>query len=47
MISPKDLDKLDTPEGRKQLPPEFVEEFSNGKGDDDDDVKKGGTKKNG
>lgn len=45
MISPKDLEKLDTPEGRKELPPEFVEEFANGKGNDDEDDKKGGFKK--
>lgn len=37
MINPKDLEKLDTPEGRKELPPEFVAEFENGKGDDKKD----------
>lgn len=36
MINPKDIELLDTEEGRKQLDPEFVEEFSPGKGDDED-----------
>lgn len=37
MMNPRDIELLDTEEGRKQLPPEFVEEFgSNCKGDDED-----------
>ena len=37
MFNPCDIDKLDTPEGRNELNPEFVAEFENGKGDDDDE----------
>ena len=40
MINPKDLEKLNTEEGRKELNPDFVAEFINGKGDDEEDVKK-------
>ena len=36
MISPMDIEKLDTEEGRKELDPAFVAEFENGKGDDED-----------
>jgi len=39
MINPKDVKLLDTVDGRKQLPPEFVAEFENGKGDDEEDDK--------
>lgn len=37
MINPKDVELLDTEEGRAQLDPDFVEEFANGKGGDEDD----------
>ena len=40
MINPKDLKKLDSEEGRKELNPEFVAEFENGKGDDEEDDNK-------
>lgn len=30
MINPKDLELLNSEEGRKQLDPEFVKEFSDG-----------------
>lgn len=36
MLNPKDLELLDSEEGCKELDPAFVEEFSNGKGDDED-----------
>lgn len=36
MINPIDIEKLDTPEGRAELDPDFVAEFENGKGDDED-----------
>lgn len=36
MINPKDIELLDTEEGKKELNPEFVEEFGPGKGDDED-----------
>lgn len=36
MFNPKDLELLDTEEGRKQLDPDFVAEVTNGKGDDED-----------
>lgn len=39
MINPKDVELLDTEEGRKELEPEFIEEFSGGKGDDEDGSK--------
>lgn len=39
MLNPKDVDLLDTEEGRKSLPPEFVQEVMNNKGDDDEDGK--------
>ena len=39
MINPSDIRKLDTEEGRKELDPDFVAEFQNGKGSDED-VKK-------
>lgn len=41
MLNPKDIDLMDTPEGRKKLPPEFLTEMENNKGDDEDE-KKGG-----
>lgn len=37
MLNPKDIDMMDTPEGRKNLPTEFLEEMENNKGDDDDE----------
>lgn len=36
MINPKDIELLDTEEGRAELDPLFVAEFANGKGDDED-----------
>lgn len=36
MINPKDIELLDSEEGRKELDPEFVAEITNGKGDDED-----------
>lgn len=36
MINPKDVELLDTEEGKKELDPDFVNEFANGKGDDED-----------
>ena len=41
MLSPKDIEKLDSEEGRLELPPEFVAEFENNKGDDEDDEEEG------
>ena len=37
MINPSDIEKMDTPEGRKELSPEFLAEFENNKGDDEDE----------
>ena len=36
MINPKDLELLDTEEGRKELDPNFVSEFEGGKEDGED-----------
>lgn len=36
MLNPRDVELLEDEEGRKLLPPEFVEEFSDCKGDDED-----------
>lgn len=41
MLNPKDVELLDTPQGRKKLPKEFVEEMTNNKGDDEDEKKEG------
>lgn len=35
MINPKDIELLLTEEGRAQLDPEFVSEFTQGKGEED------------
>lgn len=37
MINPSDITLLDTEEGRKEFDPEFLAEFENGKGDEDDE----------
>lgn len=37
MINPKDIELLDSEEGKLQLDPDFVAEFENGKGDDEED----------
>ena len=34
MLNHKDVELLETEEGRKQLDPEFVEEMTNNKGED-------------
>lgn len=36
MLNPRDIEMIDDEEGKKSLPPEFVEEFGNCKGDDED-----------
>lgn len=36
MINPKDIEAMDTDEGRSNLPQAFVEEFTDNKGKDDD-----------
>lgn len=36
MINPKDIESIDTEEGKKNLGEEFIKEFTNGKGDDED-----------
>lgn len=36
MINPRDIESMDTEQGRKELGDEFVDEFTNGKGDDQD-----------
>lgn len=36
MINPKDLELLNTEEGKKELDPNFVDEFDGGKEDDED-----------
>lgn len=36
MFNPKDIELLETEEGRSELDPEFVSEMTNGKGDDED-----------
>ncbi len=41
MLNPRDIEMMDDPEGRKNLPKEFLEEMENNKGDDDDDKKEG------
>ena len=42
MMNPKDVDLLDTEEGRKNLPPEFVQEMTNNKGDDEEEEQQDG-----
>lgn len=37
MINPGDIVSLETGEGIENLDPNFVEEFNNGKGDDEDE----------
>jgi len=37
MLNPKDVELLDTEEGRKQLNPDFVAEVTNNKGEDEKD----------
>lgn len=37
MINPKDIENINTEEGRAELPPEFLAEFENNKGDDEDE----------
>lgn len=39
MFNPKDIELLDTEEGRAQLDPDFVAEFTDTKGDDEDGSK--------
>ena len=36
MINPKDIETMDTDEGKKNLGDEFINEFTSGKGDDED-----------
>ena len=37
MINPKDIEKLEDKKRKKELDPEFVAEFEDGKGDDEDE----------
>lgn len=37
MFNPTDIELLDTEEGKKKLDPNFVNEFENNKGEDDDE----------
>jgi hypothetical protein len=34
MINPKDIEPINTEEGKKNFGDEFIKEFTNGKGDD-------------
>ena len=36
MMNPTDIELLETEEGKNQFDPEFLAEFENGKGDDED-----------
>ena len=37
MINPSDIELMETDEGKKQFDPEFLKEFENGKGDDENE----------
>lgn len=37
MMNPTDIELLETEEGKNQFDPEFLAEFENGKGDDEDE----------
>lgn len=37
MINPTDIEDINTEEGKKKFDPNMIEEFENGKGDDEDE----------
>ena len=37
MINPSDIELMETEEGKKKFDSEFINEFENGKGDDEDE----------